>query len=72
MLILFLEVWTSFPMSGPVRRSCLPFHNVGITTVDLIGVREMFTGLELEVRFGSKSRITGNRGEVCVNQGQFG
>jgi hypothetical protein len=37
-----------------------------------IGVREMFTGLELEVRIGSESQITGNRGEVCVNQGQFG
>ena len=71
MLILFLEVWTS-PMSGLVRQSCLPFRNVGITTVDSIGVREMFTGLELEVRFGSESRITGNRGEVCVNRGQFG
>jgi hypothetical protein len=59
-------------MSGLVRRSCLPFRSVGITAVDLIGVREMFAGLELEVRFGSESRITGNRGEVCVNQGQFG
>jgi hypothetical protein len=72
MLVLFLEVWTSCPMSGPVRRSCLPFRNVGITRVDSIGVREMFTGLELEVCFGSKSQIAGNRGEVRVNQCQFG
>jgi hypothetical protein len=41
-------------------------------TVDSIGVRVMFTGLELEVCFGSKGHIAGNRGEVCVNQSQFG
>jgi hypothetical protein len=72
MPILFLEVWTSCLMSGPVRQSCLPLHKVGITAVDTIGVREMSTGLELEVRFGSKSQIAGNRGEVCGNQSQFG
>jgi hypothetical protein len=72
MLILFLKVWTSFPMPGPVRQSCLPFRKVGITTVDLVGVREVFTSLELEVCFGSESQIAGNRGEVSVNQGQFG
>jgi hypothetical protein len=66
MVVLFLKVWTSCPMSGPVRQSCLPFRKVRTTAVGSIGVCEMFKGLELEVCFGPQSRLAGKRGEVVV------
>jgi hypothetical protein len=67
--ISFPEVWTPCSMPEPIRQSCLLFHEVGIEMVHPIGVCERLTGLELELRLGSKRWIACNHGVImgkCV------